>query len=172
MWRKTIIGGVVGTALLGTSGLAVAAANGTTSAAGSSAQPTSTATASANPTPGTAGATKQHAKRTPRELRLNKVQHAEWVTKDKTGGFVTREAIRGDITSVSPTSITVKAQDGVSLTFAVATDTKVHVRAAGKGAATKPADVTITDVKAGQQALVTGTGQGSLTAGRVVVTPS
>lgn len=171
MWRKTIIGGVVGTALLGTSGLAVAAANGTTSAAGSSAQPTSTATSSANPTPGTAGATKQHAKRTSRELRLNKVQHAEWVTKDKTGGFVTREAIRGDITSVSPTSITVKAQDGVSLTFAVATDMKVHVRAAGKGAATKPADVTITDVKTGQQALVTGTGQGSLTAGRVVVTP-
>jgi hypothetical protein len=172
MWRKTIIGGVVGAALLGTSGLAVAAANGTTSAAGSSAQPTSTATASANPKPGTAGATKQHARRTSRELRLNKVQHAEWVTKDKTGGFVTREAIRGDITSVSPTSITVKAKDGVSVTFAVATDTKVHVRAAGKGAATKPADVKITDVKTGQQALVTGTGQGSLTAGRVVVTPS
>ncbi len=75
-----------------------------------------------------------------------------WVTNSKSG-FVTHQAIRGDVTAVSGSSITVKAKDGFSLTFTVAADTKVRARANGKGT-----DSTIGAVKVGAKAVVTGLG--------------
>lgn len=83
---------------------------------------------------------------------LLRALHAEWVTMGKDGP-VTHQAIRGDVTAVSPTSITVKAKDGVSLTFTIDTDTKVRERKAGKGA-----DSAIGDVTVGAKALVAGVG--------------
>lgn len=74
---------------------------------------------------------------------------------------------------MSATSITVKAADGVSQTYAVTGDTKVHLRknvpgsgkARGNGAGTAG---TIGDVHTGDKVAVTGTGTSSLTAQHIV----
>ena len=84
--------------------------------------------------------------------------HATWVT-DGAKGPVTHQAIRGEVTAVSGTSITVKAKDGFSLTFSVTKHTTVRQRAKGKGA-----DSSIGAVKVGSKALVTGVGATSPTA--------
>lgn len=111
--------------------------------------------------------------------RLGNVAHAQWVSKDASGQFVTHSAIHGSVTAVSPTSITVKAPDGFSQTFKVSTDTKVHLRGdrAGKAAATPgttpapkpPTASTIGAVKVGAEVKVLGTGTGTVTATRVHV---
>src|SRR6476620_7128423 len=79
--------------------------------------------------------------------RMLRALHGTWVTESKAGP-VTHQAVRGDVTAVSATSITVKAKDGFSLTFSVAGDTKVRARTAGKGSAS-----TIGAVKVGSKAL-------------------
>ncbi len=94
--------------------------------------------------------------------RMLRALHGTWVTEG-TSGPVTHQAIRGDVTAVSKGSITVKAKDGFSQTFAVAADTKVRVRSNGKGA-----DSTIGAVAVGTKALVTGVGATNLTARLVV----
>ena len=111
--------------------------------------------------------------------RLGNVAHAQWVSKDASGQFVTHSAIHGSVTAISPTSITVKAPDGFSQTFKVSTDTKVHLRGdrAGKAAATPgttpapkpPTASTIGAVKVGAEVKVLGTGTGTVTATRVHV---
>ncbi len=100
----------------------------------------------------TPGADARQGDRKALRTRLLRGLHGVWVTKSKSG-FVTHQAIRGDVTAVSAGSITVKAKDGFSLTFAVAADTKVRARTNGKGA-----DSTIGAVKVGSKALVTGLG--------------
>jgi hypothetical protein len=99
--------------------------------------------------------------------RLLRALHATWVTESQQGP-VTHQAIRGDVTAVSSTSITVKAKDGVSMTFAVTPDTKVRERIAGSGTGTKATASTIGAVTVGSKALVTGIGASSPTA-RVIV---
>lgn len=94
--------------------------------------------------------------------RLLRALHATWVTESKSGP-VTHQAVRGEVTAVSATSVTVKARDGFSLTFAVTADTKVRVRSNGKGA-----DSTIGVVKVGDKALVMGVGATNPTARAVV----
>ena len=95
-------------------------------------------------------------------LRLRNLQHAEWVTRDpQTNKDVTHEAVLGTVTAVSTTSITVKAADGYTLTFAVNSDTKVHV---GKGKTGK-----VTDVKSGDRALVAGVKAGSTVTAKQVL---
>src|SRR5690349_9091882 len=94
--------------------------------------------------------------------RMLRALHGTWVTESKAGP-VTHQAVRGDVTAVSGSSITVKAKDGFSLTFSVAGDTKVRARTAGKGTAS-----TIGAVKVGSKALVVGLGATNPTA-RVVV---
>jgi len=105
---------------------------------------------------------------------LERSLHAQWVTR-KPGSpntFVTHDAIRGEVTAVSATSITVKALDGVSQTYAVTGSTKVHLRKAtngngnGRGNGGKPG--TIGDVHTGDRVAVAGTGTGSLTAEHIV----
>lgn len=94
--------------------------------------------------------------------RMLRALHGTWVTEG-TSGPVTHQAIRGDVTAVSKGSITVKAKDGFSQTFAIATDTKVRVRSNGNGA-----DSTIGAVTVGAKALVTGVGATNPTARLVV----
>jgi uncharacterized NAD(P)/FAD-binding protein YdhS len=94
--------------------------------------------------------------------RLRGAVHATWVTENKkTGNFITHEAIRGQVTAVSATSITVKAADSVTETYVLNASTKVHSRA------TKAA-ASISDIKTGDRVLVAGTGTTTLTAVRVV----
>lgn len=115
---------------------------------------------------------------------LRQALHAQWVTQDpdNENTYVTHNAIRGEVTAVSATSITVKALDGVTQTYAVTGDTKVHLRKGlpnpgnGKGNGQRgnrgglgngPA-ATISDVHTGDKVAVTGTGTTSLTAQHVV----
>ena len=111
--------------------------------------------------------------------------HAQWVTpdRDNENTFVTHNAIRGEVTAVSATSITVKALDGVTQTYAITGDTKVHLRkglpsdgqrqgqgrsAGDRGGLGKGTAGTISDVHTGDKVAVTGTGTTSLTAQHVV----
>lgn len=156
---------VVAAAAIAAGGIAVAQAQ-------DSAQPTTpSATSTASPSAGgSTKAGKGHQDRKGLQAALTKlkdVQHAQWVVKEgTTGTYVTHDAIRGAVTAISPTSITVKAGDGVSETYALASTTKITVRGA-KGA--KPSSGTSSDVTSGATVVVTGTGTSSLTADRVVV---
>ena len=67
------------------------------------------------------------------------------------------------MTAVSATSITIKAADGTSETYAVTSATKVHVKGEAKG--TKG---TIGQVKVGDQAGVVGVGTSVKTATAVI----
>jgi hypothetical protein len=115
----------------------------------------------------TAGETPDGGDRRGLRARLLRALHATWVTNGKRGP-VTHQAIRGDVTAVSATSITVKAKDGFSLSFTVTTDTMVRERVAGSGRATKATASSISAIKVGAKALVTGVGATNPTA-RVIV---
>jgi len=94
--------------------------------------------------------------------RLRGAVHATWVSKNKkSGAFTTHAAIRGQVTAVSATSITVRAADSVTETYVLSSATKVHSRA-------KKAATSISDIKDGDPVLVVGTGTTTLTATRVV----
>lgn len=100
---------------------------------------------------------------------LRRALHAQWVTLGKDGkSFVTHDAIRGTVTAVSPTSITVQSLDKTSETFTVSSATKVRMgsieRPAKGTKRAKPTKAAITQVHAGDRAIVIGTGTTALTA--------
>ena len=112
--RKVALGmaGVAAAGVLGTAGVAAATSQ--------NAAPT--ATASAAPGSGTATPADKAGTGTRHKIRRAAIvrgMHGEWVVKGKDGKPVTLLTIRGEITAVSPTSVTVKAEDGVSETFTV-----------------------------------------------------
>ena len=153
MWKKIAIGGAVAAAIvgIGTASLAATGDTPTTSGSGSTASGTAPSSSAAN-------ALRKHP-RLARALARRTV-HGQVVTQNPTTHeFVTHDVIRGSVTDVSPTSITVKAADNTSFTYTVNSDTKVHMRTAGKpGSATKGV---IGDVKDGDQVIVTGVGANS-----------
>jgi len=160
-----------GTAALAASGGGVSPASGGSALGGSAAL---LAAAPATPAPGASQAPDRAAhgpkKGRPALRALERALHAQWVTRKpgSAGTYVTHDAIRGQVTAVSATSITVEAVDGVSQTYAVTASTKVHLRKAepGKGRAGTPG--TIGDVHTGDQVAVAGTGTSSLTAEHIV----
>ncbi|MHA3835418.1 hypothetical protein ACXR8F_06785 [Terrabacter sp. AAH1] len=113
-------------------------------------------------TPATTDGARASGDRKGLRAKLLRALHASWVT-DGASGPVTHQAVRGEVTAVSPTSITVKAKDGFSLTYSVAKDTVVRERAKGHGSASS-----IGGVKVGAKALVAGVGATN-PAARVVV---
>lgn len=85
--------------------------------------------------------------------------HGEMVVKNADGTYSTHVDVNGTATAVSASSITVKADDGFTATFAITSKTDVRTSATG-GA--------ITDVKVGDAVHVDGTKSGStLTADEV-----
>jgi len=169
MWRKATIGGLAALAIVaGGAGVGIAHAAQTSSGPTvATADPTGTAT----PSPTATGKPAKAAKggRVAAKQILGKVkdfQHAEWVTKGDGSAYVTHEAILGQVTAVSATSITVKSTDGTSMTFAVTADTKIHQRQP-KGSTTTTTP-TIADVKTGQTVLVGGEKSPDLTAKNIV----
>jgi hypothetical protein len=154
MYRKFLIGGVTAAAIVGAGGTALAVTGSDTT----SGTPVSTTAASSAPTP--SGTAKAKAKG--RARLLHRLQHGQIVTRGK-GGFVTHDLIKGTVTAVSSTSLTVQAADKKSETFAVTKDTKVRVRTSGKGAA-----ASISSVAKGDHVVVTGTGASSYTATHVL----
>jgi hypothetical protein len=150
MYRKVLVGGLTAAAVLGAGGTAMAL--------------TASDTTSGHPDTTTATATRPAARLGlgHHQARLRKrLTHAQIVTKGKHGS-VTHDLIKGTVTAVSATSITVQAADRTSETFTVGSDTKVRVRSNGSGAASS-----IAHVAKGDQVFVAGTGTSTLTAKHV-----
>jgi hypothetical protein len=148
--RKIALGvaGVVAAGVLGTAGVAAATSSDSAPAPSASAAPSSSAPSSDHP----------RAKRAKRAL-IGRGMHGEWVVKGKDGKPVTLETIRGTVSAVSSSSVTVKAEDGFTATFATNSDTKVR----GGGADS------LGDVKAGAKAAVVGVKSGNTTTARTVL---
>jgi len=144
MYRNVLVGGLTAAAILGAGGTALALTGSDGSSAGS----------------GSRAGQLGHGHGKARLLK--RLQHAEIVTKNAKG-FVTHELIKGTVTDVSATSITVQAADKTSETFTVNGDTKVRVRSGGKGSASS-----IDKVAKGDQVFVAGIGASSPTAKHVV----
>jgi hypothetical protein len=159
MWKRIAIGGAVAAAIVGV-GTASLAETGSTTTPGSPAPATSGAPNAS------AGKALRHHPGLARALARRTV-HGQFVTQNpKTKQFVTHDVIRGSVTSVSATSITVLAADKTSETFTVNAATKVWTRTPGqKGSGKKAA---IADVKTGDQVIVLGTGASTFTATRIV----
>lgn len=169
MIKKTFIAAAVTAAALGTGGAAVAATQGGAAAnlAASSAAAAPTATTA---TPATK---KAKAAKRAKQPQLGRALHGTWVTRKGkkaastgTATTVTHDAIRGTVSAVSATSITVTAADKFSQTYAVNGATKVQV---ANKTTHKPTASTIGAVKNGAIVVVRGTGTTKLTAAAVVV---
>ena len=78
---------------------------------------------------------------------------------EQDGSFVTMVGVRGEITAVSATSITIKAEDGFTGTFVVNADTKVRGKDVDK----------IADVKVGDQGGAVGPKSGDTVTARWVL---
>jgi hypothetical protein len=117
--KTTLIAGAAVVALIGIGG-GVAFA---TSGSGSS-TPISTLTAATTPTSGSNTPADGPSKRKHHGL-LDRAEHGQVTVRTKTGTEVI-DLQRGLVTAVSPTSITVKSQDGFSATYVVTSTTKVR----------------------------------------------
>jgi hypothetical protein len=150
MWKTIAVVGA-SAAIIGGVGTAALAASGTTP------PPSTSSSSSASQSPANSSTTSA-------VNRLRRAVHATWVTENrKTKRFTTHDAIRGRVTAVSYTSITVKAADNVYETYVLNARTKVHTRAEKTAAS-------IADLKTGDPVWVAGTGTTTLTANRVVDT--
>jgi hypothetical protein len=149
MWQKIAIAGAVGAAILGT-GAAALAETGSSSTSASVTPAASTSTA-ATPATG-AGKAAKGALKGKLGLAIKNFDHGSWVSQNQ-GSPQTHDAIKGTVSAVSASSITVKSADGVSQTFVVNSDTAVRVKGTGKAA--------ISSVKVNDTVLVTGTAAGS-----------
>ena len=156
MWNKIAIAAGAGAVLIGGGAAAVAAAaSADTSGTGTASSPT------AGPSGGVSAPGKPgHPGRGLRLGALGRFEHAEWVSKDGTAN-VTHDAIHGAVSSVSATSVSVKASDGYHLTFAVNADTKVRVRDTSSTGKRVGKAGSISDVKPGDNVLVSGIKSGS-----------
>lgn len=157
MYRKVLVGGVTAAAIVGAGGTALAV-SGSDSTSG-----TPSGTASTSHNGGKAGKHKGMGK------LLRRLEHAQITTKGKNGA-VTHDLIRGTVTAVSPTSISVRAADKTSETFTVTKDTKVRARSGTKGV--KPTDSSIGKIAKGDQVFVSGTGTTTVEAQRIVEVPA
>ncbi len=162
MWKKFVVIAGLSAAALGVGGVAAAdAASSATTAPAAAVAPSSSSGASTAPK--AAHTAHKGDKRDKAEKVLGRVSHAQWVSKDKDGKFVTHDAVRGSVTAVSSTSITVKAADSTTETYALNSTTKVHAKGD-----TKAHPGTIAQVKVGDEVGVLGTGSGTMTATHVL----
>ena len=148
-----IVGGVATAGIVGTAGVAAA-----TAAPSPSGSPPPATTSSAPSTPDREAAGERGEKHR-RLAKLGRRIHGEWVAKTRDGTYVTVVAVRGEVTAVSESSITVKAEDGFTATYSIDAETVV------KG---KDVD-TIGDLKVGDSAGVVGAkGSGGALTARLV----
>lgn len=153
--RRTPAVALVGAGLVG--GVVLA---GLTTANAQSGQPTPAPSATGAPDEqsGKQGRPGKHGFGGPGKHLGRDALHGEFVTKDADGGFRTMATQQGEVTAVSPTSITVRSEDGFSRTYAVTDDTTVV--SANEG---------IDDVKAGDTVHVGAqVAEGTATAVRIV----
>jgi siroheme synthase len=144
------IAGVAAAAVVGTAGVAAATAPDPSPA------PTApSARDSGSAAPGRAAERREKI----RHRLLGRGMHGEWVVKGKDGKPVTVASVRGEVTAVSATSITFKAEDGFTATYAITADTKVRGQDVDK----------ITDVEVGDKGGAVGTRSGSTLTARAVL---
>jgi hypothetical protein len=92
---------------------------------------------------------------------MGEALHGELVVKADDGTISTVRQISGTVTAVSDTSITVKAEDGYTATFAVTEDTVVRTGLPSRDRdGAQPTDQSISDVSVGDVARVHGTVSG------------
>lgn len=155
MWKKiAIAGGTV--ALIGGIGTAALATSG------SSSPNPSTSSSAASGQSGAAAKLGKHPRLERALQRLKNFEHGTWVTGSKNKS-VTHSAVRGQVTAVSPSSITVQAADSTTMTFTIDSSTKVHTKAQHK-------DAPISSVQKGDTVIVTGTGTPTATAKQLLDT--
>lgn len=160
MYSKVLIGGITAAAIVGagTTALALTGPSGTTAG-------TPAAHAASHQGKHAGKGPDRHPRQRAHRL-LRRLVHGEFVTVGP-GGFVTHDVIHGSVTDVSVHSISVKAADDTSETFAVTSDTVLRSRANGKAT-----DAAIGDVHDGDQVVVLGFGPAdNSTARRVVDLP-
>ena len=162
MYRTMVISAMTAAAVVGAGGTAVAL-TGSSAAATSGTGSSSTASAS---TAGHGGARHGGARHGGRAFR--RLVHGQFVAKGPHGTFVTHDVIRGTVTAVSATSISVRAADNVTETFAVGATTKVRTRTAAKHTGGQRTASSIDKVATGDRVVVIGTGATTFTAKRIV----
>jgi hypothetical protein len=155
MWKKIAVAAGIGAAVAGGTTAALAAASDN-----SAPSPSTSPSANSSPTNGA----KNHRDGLAHRF-LRRFEHGEWVTKGQSG-TETHDAIRGTVSSASPAAVSVKADDGFTLSFTVDKDTKVVLRENGKGSAKHG---TISDVEIGDHVLVAGVKSGSTLTARHVL---
>ncbi len=96
----------------------------------------------------------------PRRALANRVEHGELTLKGQDGKPVVMDVQRGQVTAVSPTSITLKSEDGFTASYTVSSDTRVRVGGTKKA---------IGDVKVGNNAGVIAIKEGGTATARLVV---
>ena len=163
MWKKFVVIAGLSAAALGVGGVAAANAADSAPAAAPAAAVAPSSSSGSSTAPKAAHAAPKGEKRDKAEKVLGRVAHAQWVSKDKDGKFVTHDAVRGSVTAVSSTAITVKAADSTTETFALNSSTTVHAKGD-----TKAHPGTIAQVKVGDEVGVLGTGSGTMTATHVL----
>jgi hypothetical protein len=158
MWKKILVVGTTTAAILG-AGTAALAFSGSSSPTPAPTASTSTAAHAKAGKAGKAGKARRED--------LRHALHGSITTKAGKGatGYVTHDGIRGIVTAVSTSSMTVKAADGFTDTFVVTPTTVVHTKADGKS---KGAVGQIASVRDGDKVGVLGTGTTTLTATHVV----
>ena len=142
-------------------GVLAAVALAAATAAPAPSDPAPSTTASSAPSAPDRGGPGERGGKHGRLAHLGRRIHGEWVAKRKDGTYVTVVAVRGEVTAVSESSITVKAEDGFTATYSINAETVVR----GKGADSAG------EVKVGDRAGVIGAkgGDGALTARLVAV---
>lgn len=159
MYRRILIGGLTAAAIVGAGGAALALSG---PGGSSGTQPTTVASRRAPAGLGLLGPLRALR----REARLlRRVAHGQVVVRGK-NGFVTYDFIVGTTTSVAATSITVRAADHTSETYAVTNGTRVRVLGDHKRGLSS-----IGAIGSGDRVVVAGTGTSPLTAEHVVKLP-
>lgn len=153
MFRKILIGGVTAAAIVGAGGAALAASGGNSATAAPS--PSTQSTSAHHP--------HQHGKGARGHRLLRHLDHADVVLHTKKRGEVHLALIRGTVSSVSSSSITVVSADRTTQTFTISKDTKVRSRSDGKRT-----DASVSDVATGDRVFVAGVGASNPVARRVV----
>ncbi len=88
------------------------------------------------------------------------VLHGEATVENEDGTTERVRAVRGEVTEISAESITVRAADGFTQTYAINADTKVHV---GRGD-----DASVADIAVGYQAMVAGSINGESATAKMI----
>lgn len=160
-YRKSLAVAGLAAAVVGSAGAALATSGGDT-VHGAALAAASVRDAAPSAAPSAAGKDKD-AKAKHKGALLRRLEHGQFVTRTKKG-TVTHTIWRGTLTAVSPTSVTVKAKDAKSQTYAITKDTKIVERA--KKA--KPAPSSVAKLAKGDTVFVMGTGTPTVTAKRIV----